>query len=284
MSTLKGNWFTEVYNEGGIALGLEIEEQLLSIQTNYQKLDVYRTKRFGNLLTLDGLVMLTQRDNFIYHEMIAHPVLYTHPAPKNIVIIGGGDCGTLQQVLKHSSVRDVVQCDIDEAVTQAATQYFPELCTSNSDPRASIIFKDGIHYISSLDSKSIDVIIIDSSDPVGPGEGLFTAELYTHCRRVLRENGLLVQQSESPLLHVDLLCSIRYQMMKAPFPFLQTLNFPQCTYPSGWWTVTIAGNDIPEFRIEKESIETRYYNSSIHQASQALPEFLKHEFMGRGIA
>src|SRR5690606_11377001 len=157
----------------------------------------------GRLMVIDGSIMLTQRDNFLYHEMMSHPALFTHPDPKRVVIIGGGDCGTLREVLKHASVESVVQIDIDERVTRLSERFFPELCSSNGDPRADLRFEDGIEWIKRAADGSIDVLIIDSTDPVGPAVGLFAVDFYRECCRALAANGVMVQQSESPLLHAS---------------------------------------------------------------------------------
>ncbi len=275
---LDANWFTEIERRAASAFSLKIKRKLHEEQSSFQKVEVYETEQFGNLMTLDGFIMLTSRDNFVYHEMMTHPVLFTHPNPKNVVIIGGGDCGTLREVLKHPNIETVVQVDIDEAVTRASEKYFPELCESNHDPRAKLLFDDGIKWMQNAADNSVDIVIVDSTDPVGPGEGLFNVAFYQQCRRVLGEQGLLVQQSESPLIHLPLLQSIHRAQREAGFATTRSLQFFVVSYPSGWWTATIAGQDLTQFRHEDAvncGFETLYYNSTIHQASFALPNFLQ---------
>ena len=278
----KKNWFTEVCEESGSAFSLQISEKLHEEQTDFQKIEVYKTEQFGHLMVIDGFIMLSQRDNFLYHEMMAHPVLYTHKNPKRIVVIGGGDCGTLSEALKHPGVEYVLQVEIDERVTRLSETYFPELTQSNNDPRAEFFFGDGIKWMEDAADNSIDVIIIDSTDPIGPAEGLFRAPFYRQCRRVLGQHGLLVQQSESPLIHQDLLVSMRSEMHAAGFAQQQTLCYPQPVYPSGWWSATIAGqNSLTRFRLDDinaKPFTTHYYNAEIHQAALATPEFLKQHF------
>ena len=203
MSLNPTEWFTEIFQNEGTAFSLQIKKHLHNEQSKYQTLDIYDTETFGKLMVIDGCVMLTQRDNFLYHEMMSHPALFTHSQPKNVVIIGGGDCGTLKEVLKHDSVESVVQVDIDERVTRLSEQFFPELCEMNEDPRARLLFDDGIAWMKNAQAGSIDVVIIDSTDPVGPAEGLFAVDFYRDCYRVLSDGGVLVQQSESPLLHAQ---------------------------------------------------------------------------------
>jgi len=140
---LDKNWFTELCDEAGSAFSLRIRAKLHEEQTPFQKIEIYETTDFGNLMVIDGFIMLSSRDNFLYHEMMSHPVLFTHPAPKRVLIIGGGDCGTLREVLRHPDVETVEQVDIDERVTRLSEIHFPELCEANDDPRAHLHFADG---------------------------------------------------------------------------------------------------------------------------------------------
>lgn len=280
--TLDNTWFTEISAQSGIAFSLKGAEKLHEEQTPYQHIAVYATETFGNLLVIDGCIMLTQRDNFLYHEMLTHPALFTHVEPKDVLIIGGGDCGTLQEVLHHDSVRSAIQVEIDEGVTRVAEKWFPELCAANGDPRARLVFDDGIKWVADSSPGSYDIIIVDSTDPVGPAEGLFRKPFYEDCLKCLRPGGILVQQSESPLLHMHIIRSMRHEMRSSGFGSLLTLNFPQCVYPSGWWSATLAGKDnsltnVREQDIIDKSFQTRYYNLAIHQAATAQPEFFRRE-------
>ena len=275
---MTGEWFTEVQKEAGIAFSLEVKQKLHAEQTPFQSIEIYETTQFGNLMIIDGCTMVSDRDNFLYHEMMSHPILFTHPNPKRVVIIGGGDCGTLQQVLLHDSVEKVWQIEIDERVTRLAEQYFPQLCTSNNDPRAELMFIDGIKWISEQPDESIDIVIIDSTDPVGPAEGLFSEPFYRDCHRALRQHGMIIQQSESPLIHMRILKEMYAEVTAAGFADMATLSFPQCIYPSGWWSATMACKDgkIDGFREQaarEKTFATQYYNASIHQAALAMPEF-----------
>jgi spermidine synthase len=272
-------WFTEPHQEGGCAFSLRIKRKLHEEQSRFQKIEVFETVDWGNLMVIDGCTMVSGRDNFIYHEMMSHPVLYIHAAPKRVAIIGGGDCGTLREVLKHPEVEQATQIDIDERVTRVAEQYFPELCESNDDPRAELLFIDGIQWMKEAAPGSIDVIIVDSTDPVGPGEVLFTPEFYTACHNALAEGGMVVQQSESPLIHRQIQERMDRNLKTAGFADVRTLLFPQPIYPSGWWSATLGrrGGKINGFR-EQDALQrpfhTRYYNLEIHRAAFARPEFL----------
>src|SRR6056297_3876027 len=208
-------WFTELHQDAGSAWSLAVETRLAHEVTDYQTIEVYKTRNWGNLMVIDGFVMLTSRDNFLYHEMMTHPALFSHPAPKRVAIIGGGDCGTLREVLAHAGVESAVQCEIDEQVTRLSEQHFPELCERNDDPRAALVFDDGLAWIRNAEPGSLDVIIVDSTDPIGPAEGLFGPGFVADCFTVLADGGILVQQSESPLLHQPLIAGIRRNMEKA---------------------------------------------------------------------
>lgn len=273
-------WFTEIVEDEGSAFSLRVTEKLHEEQTPYQSIEVYATQGFGNLMVIDGFVMLTSRDNFLYHEMMSHPALFTHPAPRRVCIIGGGDCGTLREVLKHAAVESVVQVDIDEGVTLAAEVFFPELTAANQDPRARLLFEDGIRWIEQAEPGSLDLIIVDSTDPVGPAIGLFSGDFYTDCERALGQGGILVQQSESPLYHMHILTEMHAAMRGAGFADTRSLFFPQAVYPSGWMTATMArkGDSLAEFRaddVRDKPFETQYYNADIHQAALAQPEFFR---------
>ena len=273
------NWFTEAHSASGSSIGFRTEALLHSEQTPFQSIEIYQTTDWGKLMVIDGCVMLTSRDNFLYHEMMTHPALFTHARAKRVVIIGGGDCGTLREVLKHEEVEQATQVDIDERVTRLAEEYFPELCESNSDPRAELLFADGIQYMADCAPESVDLVIVDSTDPVGPAEGLFNAAFYASCHKALRHGGILVQQSESPLLHLDLIRSMRGAMRSASFNATRTLTFPQPCYPSGWWSCTMArkGADLAGFRergAATRSFATRYYTAEVHRGALSLPVFM----------
>ncbi len=272
-------WYTEEWAGQGSAISLRINKKLHDEQSPYQRIEIYETETFGTLMTLDGLVMVTDRDNFVYHEMMSHPALFTHERPERVLIIGGGDCGTLREVLKHDEVQHVDQVELDERVTRVAEQYFPELCAANGDPRAHLHFRDGIQWVKDAAPGSYDVIIVDSTDPVGPAAGLFGQAFYADCLRALARDGIVVGQSESPLFHAELIKSMHGALRGANFLDVATLYFPQCTYPSGWWSATMARRDttLAGFRedaVSERTFTTRYYNDSIHRAALASPEFL----------
>jgi len=274
MAPTEQGWFTERCDEAGTAMSWAIEAHLAHERTEFQTIDIYRTRHWGHLMAIDGFVMLTTRDNFLYHEMLVQPVMFSHPDPRRVLIIGGGDCGTLHEVLAHNRVGSVMQCEIDERVTRLSERYFPELCARNDDPRATLVFDDGLALIRDADPGSLDVIIVDSTDPIGPAEGLFGPDFVADCFAALADGGILVQQSESPLIHPHLIRGIRQNMERAGFETVRTLGFPQPCYPSGWWSATqarkrglIAPPDAERFA--DSGIRTRYYNPEIHRGALA---------------
>jgi len=275
--TLDESWFTEICGECGTATSFAIDAKLHEEVTPYQTISIYKTRGFGHLMVIDGFIMLTQRDNFIYHEMMTHPALFTHPQPRRVLVIGGGDCGSLREVLRHPQVESACQVELDERVTRLAEQYFPELCEANGDPRAELVFTDGIKWLAEAAPGSYDVIIIDSTDPVGQAARLFSTPFYRDCRRALGDAGILIVQSESPLVHGKLIASVHSNMRDAGFVEVRTLHFPQMCYPSGWWSATMASNaPLDQYRpgLEQVGFETRYYSFEQHRGALALPPFL----------
>lgn len=274
MLSSQHDWFSEWYQAEGVALSWTVESHLAHEITDYQTIDIYKTTHWGNLMVIDGCVMLTSRDNFLYHEMLTHPALFTHPNPEDVLIIGGGDCGTLKEVLAHPTVASCTQVEIDEQVTRLSEKFFPELCERNQDPRAHLLFEDGLAYIQGLSPGSVDIIIVDSTDPIGPAEGLFGPQFVQDCYRALSDGGILVQQSESPLLHLPLIEGIRQNMSQAGFSDMATLGFPQPSYPSGWWSATLAIksgalSEPDPARFNAAGLTTRYYNPKVHVGALA---------------
>ncbi len=273
-------WLHENFEHTGSSIGFRVTRKLDEVQSPFQKIEIFESTDWGNIMLIDGAMMLTSRDNFFYHEMMAHPALFTHAAPKRAVIIGGGDCGTLREVLRHPGVEKATQCDIDEQVTRMAEKYFPELCESNADPRAELLFDDGIAYMANCEPNSVDIVIVDSTDPVGPAEGLFNKAFFESCHRALKADGILVQQSESPLALLKLIQEMRTEMGKAGFHSFQTLPFPQPCYPTGWWSCTMAkkaANADFGFRAADargKAFDTLYYTADIHAGAQHLPPFV----------
>lgn len=283
-------WFIEVCSESGSAFALELgpRGRVHHERSAYQTIEVYETTWFGRIMVIDGFLMLTERDNFLYHEMMAHPVLFAHRDPRAVLIVGGGDCGTLREVCKHPGVERVTQVDIDERVTRVSEQFFPELCSANDDARVQLAFDDGIRRVQETAPGTLDVIIVDSTDPIGPAEGLFTESFYRDCARALGDGGLVVQQSESPLAHLDsIIAPMHAAMARAGLGEPLSLHFPQPSYPTGWWTATAArkGGPVTFERAadaERPGFHTEYYSADIQRAAMTQPAFVQRALAGRG--
>ncbi len=280
-------WYFEDHDKG-IRFGIKCVKTLYSYQSEYQQIDVLETVEFGRMLLLDGLVMLTQRDEFIYHEMITHPALFAHPAPEKVLVIGGGDGGTVRELARHNCLREIVLCEIDRHVVDTSMRFFPEIACSMDDSRVTILYQDGADFARQQPSR-FDLIIIDSTDPVGPGEVLFSQEFYTACLSALRPGGILAAQTESPVHHLELMRDIKRRLESAGFSKVRFYTAPIPTYPGGFWSWCLASADnlrqaeaddlsgfSPARTMDKELLqELRYYNREIHEAAFCLPQFMK---------
>lgn len=270
-------WFTE-YHTKNTGITFKIKETLYRKKTKYQDLVILDTYEYGKVMILDGLVMLTDRDEFVYHEMITHIPINISPSIENVLIIGGGDCGTLREVSKYKHIKKIKMVEIDGEVVKSSKKFFPQL-TKGLSKKAQIIIGDGIDFVNRTNEK-FDLIIIDSSDPVGPGEGLFTEKFYKNCHRILSSDGFLTVQAESPYLHKESV-KIIYDRMRNVFkdvkPYLAFIP----TYPSGMWNFIICSKNNFNIEIKNKNLikpfekSLRYYNHGIHYFSFALPNFVK---------
>jgi spermidine synthase len=233
----------------------------------------------STLLLIDDLIMLTEKDEYIYHEMIAHVPLFVHPDPEQVLIIGGGDGGTVRECLKHSTVKHIDLVDIDEMVTRACLQYIPSVAGEILSKRVKALFRDGVEYVKKTD-KRYDVVIIDSTDPVSVGEGLFTGEFYQDCYNILNDDGILINQSESPAWQPKTVSGIS-QKLKSVFESVYYYQAHIPTYPSGHWLFGFASKtyhprkDFRQSRYEKYRLPLKYYNDALHSAAFSLPNFVK---------
>jgi len=275
-------WFTE--RDERLALSLKHNGRLFSKQSDFQNVEIYNTEAYGNMLTLDGMVMTTEKDEYVYHEMISHPALLTHSRPERVLVIGGGDGGTIREVLKHENIKEVVMVEIDGVVIDACKEHLPSIASALEHPKLELLVEDGLKYIDECPSNSFDVIIVDSADPVGPGEGLFTAEFYTKVHDRLTENGIMITQSESPRFNTKVFQEI-YQCYNGIFgkENVQCYLASIPTYPTGNWSFSFCSKgNINPLNINKSKIETfcsendfNYYNPEIHTAAFALPNYVK---------
>ncbi|WP_449220012.1 polyamine aminopropyltransferase [Tistrella mobilis] len=273
-------WFTERMAGTGFQYSLQIAEVLHAERTPFQRLEVFRTTGFGTAMVLDGFVNVSDKDEFFYHEVMAHPALFIHERPRRVLIIGGGDCGVLREVLRHPAIDHVDMVEIDERVVRVSEKFFPELTASNNDPRASIRFEDGVAWVRNAAPGSYDVIIVDSTDPVGPAEGLFGAAFYADCHRILTDGGMVVVQSESPLFHQGRLKEIHRCLRGAGFVDSHPMTYPTVIYGGGTWSSSIArkgrqlNDGVRWDDIETRPFPTRYYNRGVHVSLMTLSGYL----------
>jgi len=270
-------WFVENYGDRA-SLGLKIKSKLYEEQSPFQKIEVYETEFFGNLLTLDKLVMLTEKDEFVYHEMITHMPLCTLKNPEKVLVVGGGDGGTVREILKHESVKEVVLCEIDERVVRVCQKYFPSTSYELENKKVILTFEDGFKFLTRF-RNHFDLIVTDSSDPVGPGTALFKEDYYRTVKEALKPDGIMVSQSESPWYYEDIMQSMTQAMTKV-FNHVETYIAMVTLYPGGFWTITAASDTLSLHNFNKEKSEKisktcKYYNPEIHKGALALPNFVK---------
>ncbi|MCL6636554.1 MAG: polyamine aminopropyltransferase [Alicyclobacillus sp.] len=266
-------WFTERQNDH-LSIGLRIERVLHSEETPYQSLDVVQTVQYGNMLVLDGCIMTTERDEFVYHEMIAHVALHTHPHPRKVLVVGGGDGGAIREVVKHPSVEQAVLAEIDGRVIAASQQFFPHIASGLSDPRVRVEVTDGIRHVQEHPGE-YDIILVDSTDPVGPAVGLFARPFYEAVFRALTDDGVFVAQTESPFVNQDLIRSV-WADVRAVFPVTELYLAYVPTYPTGMWSFTLGSKRYHPLRDQQplRIQDTRYYTADVHRAAFALPRFV----------
>ncbi|HQV31556.1 MAG TPA: polyamine aminopropyltransferase [Calditrichia bacterium] len=271
--------YTERYGEVGASLSFDITEVLFSKRSPFQRVEVVQTAHFGKLLVIDGFVMLTERDEFVYHEMMSHVPLFVHPEPKRVLVIGGGDGGTVRECLRHSRIEHIDLVDIDELVSEACLEHIPAVAEGLKSPRVTCRYEDGVAFVEEC-REQYDIILVDSTDPISVGEGLFTESFYRNCFNLLGEKGILVAQSESPAWQSSVVKRIN-QKLKKIFPLVHFYQAFIPTYPSGFWTFCMASkgphplNDFREARYRKANLSFRYYNEELHRGAFALPTYVK---------
>ncbi len=243
----------------------EVEKILYKGKSPYQEIMVLENPYFGRILVLDNVVQLTERDEFIYHEMLTHVVMHSHPEPKTVVVIGGGDGGAVREVLKHESVQKVYFVEIDEEVINVSKKFFPTVSHAIDDPRVEIKCMDGAEFIKNIEN-AIDVIIVDSTDIIGFAKSLFTVEFFKSVRNALTENGMFVSLSESLIFHKDLVYEVQ-NSMKLIFPIVDIYTASIATYAGNWWTFSVGSKSLDPREIRKPvKIKTKLYTEGIHKS------------------
>ncbi|MBR1753724.1 polyamine aminopropyltransferase [bacterium] len=265
----------------GFGIAIREKEVLFSDNSPYQKVEIIDSEsKLGKILTLDDLMMTTEGDEFFYHEMITHIPMMNHKEPKTVLVIGGGDGGTVREVLKHDTVEKVVLCEIDGMVIEVCKKYLPTIACQLDNPKCEILVEDAIEYIK--DKKDMfDIVLIDSTDPIGPGEGLFTEEFYTNVKNSMKKGGILAVQSESPIAQSENVTKM-YKLLRKVFPICKAYSSNIPTYPGGYWTWAYCSVDveplsyIDERRCEEITKTCKVYNKEYHLARFALPNYIKN--------
>ncbi len=273
-------WYTEEHTKN-VRFSIKVNKQLYAGKSDFQKIDVFESEEFGRFLTLDGYIMLTEKDEFIYHDMIVHVPMATNPDIKNVLVIGAGDGGTVRELTRYDRVENIDVVEIDEKVVEVCKELIPKTASKFDDERVHMFYEDGLRYVRDKENM-YDLIIVDSTDPFGPGEGLFTREFYGNCYKALTDNGILVNQHESPFYDNDAKAMQRaHKRIKAVFPISRVYQAHIPTYPSGHWLFGYASkkcDPVNNDNIEKWNelgIKTRYYNTELHKGAFAIPNYVK---------
>ena len=259
----------------------ESNRQLHSEQSDFQRIDVFESEEYGRFLTLDGYVMLTEKDEFIYHEMIVHVPMAIHPQVQKVLVIGAGDGGAIRELAKYPEIQQIDLVEIDEEVVKVSKVYLPKVSCALEDKRLQIYYEDGLKFVRRKENE-YDLIIVDSTDPFGPGEGLFTKEFYGNCYKALREDGIMVNQHESPFYEADATACMRaHKRIVESFPVSRVYQAHIPTYPSGHWLFGFASrkyhpvHDLDEEKWLERGIETRYYTPRLHVGAFCLPGYVE---------
>ena len=273
-------WFSEMHTPD-VKLSLRVDKQLYSQKSDYQSIDVLETPEFGRVLVLDGNIMLTERDEFIYDEMITHVPMAVHPKIENVLVIGIGDGGVVKELTRYDQIQSIDLVEMDEMVAEACRQYLPENASKLDDKRVHINYGNALKYIRKFENK-YDLIIVDSNDPFGPSEGLFTKEFYGNCYKALKEDGIMVNQQGSPFYQEDAVAMQRsHKRIASTFPICRVYQAHIPTYAAGYWLFGFASkkyhpvDDVDSKRWASLNLKTRYCTSRLHVGAFYLPAFLE---------
>lgn len=273
-------WYYENHQDT-VKFGIKVDKHLYTNKSDFQQIDIFENDVFGKFMTLDGLMMVTEKDEFIYHDMITHIPLAVNPNIKRVLVIGGGDGGTVRELTRYEHITKIDMVEIDELVVKASIKHLPITSCKLDDKRVSLYYQDGLEFVKNKENE-YDLILVDSTDPIGPGEGLFTREFYRDCYKALSEDGILINQNESP--YYD---SYQKEMKRANkkikevFDIVNVYQFHMPTYPSGHWLFGFASKtyhpikDLKKDIWENFKIKTKYYNTDIHVGSFMLPTYVK---------
>ena len=273
-------WFSEVQTPH-VKFSVRVDRQLYSGKSEFQRIDVFESPEFGRMLVLDGYIMLTEKDEFIYHEMMTHIPMAVHPSVKNVLVIGAGDGGIIRELTKYPEIAHIDMVEIDEQVVEVCRKYLPQTACRLDDPRVEIHYEDGLRFVRSRENQ-YDLIIVDSTDPFGPGEGLFTREFYGNCFKALREDGIMVNQQGSPFYAEDASAMQRsHKRIASTFPISKVYQAHIPTFAAGYWLFGFASkkyhpiDDLDAEAWNKLNMRTRYYTTRLHVGAFYLPAFLE---------
>jgi spermidine synthase len=271
-----GQWLTDE-DRDGMRFSIRIDSVLYEERSSHQRIRVYDSKSFGRVLALDDVVMLTERDEFVYHEMLVHVPLCSIPHPRSVAVVGGGDCCCVREALKHPSIERVVLCELDERVTRVCEEWFPWVRECTADRRVQLVFDDGVRFIEPR-AGEFDLVVIDGTDPIGPAARLYQADFYRKVATALKPGGVMTAQTDSPHWRPKGVASIYHELRHAFGRVATYLGFVP-TYPSGCWSWAYASNDrgpdghFDRARAERIASSCRYYNAELQRAAFALPNF-----------
>ena len=273
-------WFTED-NTKDVRFSIRIEQQLESVTSEFQRIDVFSTKEFGKILTLDGCMMITEKDEFIYHDMLVHVPMSVNLGIRKVLVIGAGDGGTVRELIRYQTIEAIDVVEVDEMVVRVCREHFKGLASSFDDPRVHLYYEDGMKFVRNK-VNAYDLILVDSTDPFGPGEGLFTKEFYGNCYKALTEEGILVNQQECAYYDTYADAARRaHDKVVGLFPICKVYQAHIPTYPSGHWLFGFSSkkydpvHDMKEVEWNQLGLKTKYYNSSLHKGAFALPNYIK---------
>ena len=273
-------WFTEKHTDD-VNFTIRVKKQLYSKKSYYQEIDVFDTYEFGRVLVLDGFIMLTEKDEFIYHEMVTAVPMAVNPEIKKVLVIGAGDGGTIRELCRYNTIEKIDMVEIDEQVVNVCKEYLPQTACAFDDPRLTLYIEDGLKFVRRKENE-YDLIIVDSTDPFGPGEGLFTREFYGNCYKALKEDGIMVNQHESPFYAEDAeACKRAHKRIVESFPISRVYQAHIPTYPSGHWLFGFASKkyhplkDLDETRWNLRGLDCRYYTTTLHKGAFYLPAYVE---------
>lgn len=278
-------WYTEQHTDQ-VRFSIKVDKQIVSRQSEYQRIDLFESEEFGKILSLDGCLMVTEKDEFIYHDMMVHIPMATNPNIKRVLVIGAGDGGSIRELTRYSMIEQIDMVEIDKEVVNVCKEYLPQTACKLEDKRVNIVYEDGLKFVRTK-ANAYDLILVDSTDPFGPGEGLFTKEFYGNCYNALSEEGILINQHESTYYSSYQESMKRaHQRIKEMFPICKVYQAHIPTYPSGHWLFGFASKkydpikDLDADKWNELGIKTKYYNTELHKGSFAIPNYVLERLDG----